>query len=129
MFHTLVLCSSAYAANVFKVPNDNPNMQQFPALDVLVPINQAFMSKYDFSKVPKISINSPPGNIGPPNCAAVADQSTFGPNGNCLWSCGACLRFEQGDVNSCPNQYDFGLSFDDGKQIIEKALHLVQFRY
>jgi len=42
----------------------------------------------------------------PANAAAAADSS------RCWWTCGGCTR--ETDVTTCPNQYQWGLTYDDG---------------
>jgi hypothetical protein len=102
------------AAAVFKAPaNSNLDMSAFPAIDVLAPIDQSYMTLYDFSAVRNIPVNSPPANIGPANCSST--NATFQDSGYCTWSCGTCTRTS--DVVTCPRALQWGLTFDDGTSI------------
>jgi hypothetical protein len=109
--HTMFLIAAVYAAQVFKAPAPNLNMNAFPVLDQPPVPNPNFMTKYDFSRVPQIAQQAPINNAGVPTCSG--NTALDGASGRCSWTCGGnCVR--PNDVVTCPGQGQWGLTFDDG---------------
>ncbi|KAI0281601.1 hypothetical protein BGY98DRAFT_913269 [Russula aff. rugulosa BPL654] len=74
-------------------PTDSPQVQQW-----IQEVNQSGISIPGFS--PTV-----PGGC-PANPAAATDTT------RCWWTCGGCTRSE--DVTTCPQKYQWGLTYDDG---------------
>ncbi|ORY75930.1 hypothetical protein BCR35DRAFT_305976 [Leucosporidium creatinivorum] len=90
------------------------NPADFPALDVVPPIDSDLMKQWiaeaRLDTVPDIPVN---GENGCSNTTVNAQAVTDGTSdGNCWWTCGGCTRAT--DISFCPTKADFGLSFDDG---------------
>ncbi|KAL8293381.1 hypothetical protein RQP46_000082 [Phenoliferia psychrophenolica] len=89
------------------------NPKDYPALDLLPPIDSAQMKKWiseiDMTNVPKIAPTQPGGCANATNAAALRDA---GADKNCWWTCGHCTRAE--DITFCPAKGTWGLSYDDG---------------
>jgi hypothetical protein len=90
-------------------------MASYPAIDRLAPVNLAFMSKFDFTKVPNITRNQPFDNVGIPTCNAT-NPTTYGQSGFCTWTCTQCIRST--DIATCTGQGQWGLTFDDGNELL-----------
>ncbi|CAG8661530.1 485_t:CDS:2 [Dentiscutata erythropus] len=74
----------------------------WPQADVPPAVNPDFVKQVDLSKIRKV-----PTNPVPPICNGTANDPF------CYWTCTKCSRPDT-DVVTCPNQLDWGLSFDDG---------------
>ncbi|CAG8455202.1 13373_t:CDS:1 [Ambispora gerdemannii] len=97
------LVSAAVTTPSGKPPGSGQSsLNGYPPMDQTPPTNQPWFRKVDLSKVPNIS---PRKNFQdcPPKGAA---------DPNCVWSCSQCQSKD--DVYFCPNQGDWGLTFDDG---------------
>ena len=71
---------------------------------------QQWLSEIDMDNVPSIPVT---GLNGCSNQTFNADNyENRGPDGYCWWTCGYCTRAT--DISFCPNQYDWGVSYDDG---------------
>ncbi|RKP14209.1 hypothetical protein BJ684DRAFT_19363 [Piptocephalis cylindrospora] len=70
-------------------------------------MDPAFLRSLDLSQVPRIPIRKAPPGGGSPTCPA----GGAGP-GECWWTCDKCLGPQ--DVSACPNNKQWGLTYDDG---------------
>jgi len=88
------------------LPTSALTIANYPALDVIPPINssqvQGWLSQIDFSRVPSY-------NVTDGTCSGTPGAIT---DGRCWWTCGGCTR--DTDITVCPDQYTWGLSYDDG---------------
>ncbi|KAK4702111.1 hypothetical protein P7C70_g4116, partial [Phenoliferia sp. Uapishka_3] len=90
------------------------NPADYPALDLLPPIDSAQMkqwiSEIDMTGIPNI----PPTGLGgcantTYNAQAIKDATT-----NCWWTCAPNHCTRDTDISFCPNKGTWGLSYDDG---------------
>ncbi|CAG8582283.1 5409_t:CDS:2 [Paraglomus brasilianum] len=81
----------------------------WPPMDQPPPIKPEWVKLVDKKKLPKAPIQS----------AQAADCSKAVEF--CIWSCNTCLR-NASDVSTCPNDKDWGFSFDDGPSTFTPAL-------
>ena len=87
----------------------NHDFSLYPASDAPPAPLPNFFTDYDFSKVPQIPSNTPDNSTSPTKCNPALDMSV---NGTCNWSCNQCTR--PTDYVQCPDQNQWGLTFDDG---------------
>ncbi|KAG0326911.1 chitin deacetylase [Dissophora globulifera] len=77
--------------------------------DVNHPMVKKWVSEIDWSKVPDIPVApSLPDVLHFPKCPPDEEVD----RDSCWWSCDGCVQ--QSDVVTCPNQNDWGLTYDDG---------------
>ncbi|THG93790.1 hypothetical protein EW145_g8279, partial [Phellinidium pouzarii] len=104
------------------VPTDIPGAPPIPDISALNPANYPAMDKTPptdsqevqqwIQEVANTGINIPNISVTvgmaacASNAAAAADQS------RCWWTCGGCTR--DTDITTCPDQYTWGLTYDDG---------------
>ncbi|KIM20094.1 carbohydrate esterase family 4 protein, partial [Serendipita vermifera MAFF 305830] len=89
------------------VPTAWPDLQLTPPTNS--PEVQEWLRELEGKNIPNISPNPSVDCSAPENAAALAAQ---GPNGNCWWTCGGCLR--DTDVTQCKDEWDWGHTYDDG---------------
>ncbi|KAG0229805.1 chitin deacetylase [Actinomortierella wolfii] len=81
------------------------NPSEFPPAGAIPPTDspqvKQWLAELDLSGVPEIPLNS--GD--PPECPSTDDPEV------CYWTCDECAA---DDIVECPNQSDWGLTFDDG---------------
>ena len=85
-------------------PANYPPLDRPPPTDS--PQVQAWIQEVAQSGVTIPDITATVAGGCPANAAAAADSS------RCWWTCGGCTR--ETDVTTCPNQYQWGLTYDDG---------------
>jgi len=85
-------------------PANYPPLDRPPPTDS--PQVQAWIQEVAQSGVTIPNISATVAGGCPGNAAAAADSS------RCWWTCGGCTR--ETDVTTCPNQYQWGLTYDDG---------------
>ncbi|GHJ88385.1 hypothetical protein NliqN6_4787 [Naganishia liquefaciens] len=94
-------------SNAPPIPTAFPAPAGFPPLDQVPPVNstevQGWLAALDLSDVPNYSTTTGACYDSP---EAVADKD------RCWWTCGGCTRST--DIVTCPDKYDWGLSYDDG---------------
>ncbi|ORZ05869.1 hypothetical protein BCR41DRAFT_293574, partial [Lobosporangium transversale] len=83
-----------------------PKKDRLP--DVNSPQVKKWISEIDWSKVPKIPIAK--ANI--PNCPDCPKNKSKIPKGACWWTCDGCVADD--DIEICPRQNAWGLTYDDG---------------
>jgi peptidoglycan/xylan/chitin deacetylase (PgdA/CDA1 family) len=100
----MLLIGSALALSGFVHRNSIANSRPivFPIGNGVVAPNPEFNALYDLSSVPNIALQLPPAATGPVACF---------PGTACSFACG-CIRPE--DVVACPNNQEWGLTYDDG---------------
>ncbi|BEJ15126.1 hypothetical protein CspHIS471_0408930 [Cutaneotrichosporon sp. HIS471] len=84
-----------------------PSYLNYPELDKIPATNspqvQKWMSEINWALVPNLTVTDGTCAGSP---AAANDPS------RCWWTCGGCTR--KTDIAECPDQYTWGISFDDG---------------
>lgn len=89
------------------IPTAFPLVADFPQLDRLPPTNssmvQKWISEIDFSQVP---------SLGQTTGACATSPQAVTETDRCWWTCGGCTRST--DITVCQDQFDWGLSYDDG---------------
>jgi peptidoglycan/xylan/chitin deacetylase (PgdA/CDA1 family) len=94
-------------SNAPPIPTAFPAPAGYPALDQVPPVNstevQGWLAQLDLSDVPNYSTTTGACYDSP---EAVKDTA------RCWWTCGGCTRST--DIVTCPNKFDWGLSYDDG---------------
>lgn len=93
--------------NAPPIPTAFPAPAGYPPLDQVPPVNstevQGWLAQLDLSDVPNYSTTTGACYDSP---EAVKDTA------RCWWTCGGCTRST--DIVTCPNKFDWGLSYDDG---------------
>lgn len=83
-----------------------PKSTDYPPLDAIPDVNspevKKWVSEIDWDKVPKYGVTTG-------ECASSPEATK---DGRCWWTCGGCTR--DTDITVCPDQYTWGLSYDDG---------------
>lgn len=92
--------SSAPAIPTAPAPSGYPPLDTIP--DVTSPEVKQWVSEIDWDKVPKYAVTTG-------DCATSPEAAK---DGRCWWTCGGCTR--ETDVTICPDQWTWGLSYDDG---------------
>ena len=93
------------------LPSSSPSVSEYPEMDAIPPVDHPFVqewiSQIDWTKVPDWSQTKDGSCDSDPDLVKEADASQ-----RCWWTCGGCTADD--DLVSCPNKYDWGLSYDDG---------------
>ncbi|KAI7832394.1 hypothetical protein BC939DRAFT_391465 [Gamsiella multidivaricata] len=85
--------------------------------DVSHPQVKQWVSEIDWSKVPQIPVaGGLPDSPHFPNCPPDDEVDKR----SCWWSCDGCVQ--PSDVVTCPNQSDWGLTYDDGPSVASREM-------
>ncbi|KAF9439299.1 chitin deacetylase [Entomortierella beljakovae] len=107
---TLVMSALLFPTTLAEM--SKAQQKKFPPKDELPDVNSALVKKWvsevDWSKVPKL----PVAEADIPNSPDCPNNKKLIPKDACWWTCDGCVAKD--DVETCPRQNAWGLTYDDG---------------